>query len=79
MSCFTCGKGQNLSVHQALAKFKADYEQYGIERYFYRLSENGSIKTVKKSDFSTIFTTQIKPNLANGAEYGHISEYNPKP
>lgn len=79
MACFTCGKGLDLDVHKTLAFYKKLFDEKGIERYFYKLSETGSIKTVKKSNFNRIFTTQIQPNLVNGAEYGHISEYNPKP
>lgn len=78
-NCFTCGKGFNGSVNDTLNHFKIQFDKFGIERYFYKLSENGAVKVCKKSDFSRIFSEQIKPNFDNGAEYSHISEYNPKP
>lgn len=78
-NCFTCGKGFNYDVNQTLLHFKKVYEAKGIDRYFYKLSENDSIKVVKKQDFNRIFTEQIKPNFENGATYAHISEYSPKP
>lgn len=77
--CFTCGMGFTGTAHQSLLHFRKLYEQNGIERYFYKLSENGAIKVCKKSDFNRIFNDKIKPNFENGAEYSHISEYNPKP
>lgn len=78
-NCFTCGKGLNLDTHQTLKHFKSVYEKFGIDRYFYKLYENDSIKIVKKQDFNRIFNEQIKPNFKNGATYAHISEYSPQP
>lgn len=78
-NCFTCGKGFNLTVNQTLAHYKRLWQEKGIERYFFKLSENDSIKLVKKQDFNRIFTEQIKPNFENGATYAHISEFNPQP
>lgn len=78
VGCFTCGKGFNYDVNQTLMHFKRVYEVYGIDRYFYKLSISDPIKVCCKSDFKTIFKEQIKPNLAHGAEYAHISEFSPK-
>lgn len=77
--CFTCGAGFNGSVNDLLLLFRRQYEDMGIERYFYKLSSNGDILTCRKSQFKDIFEQQIKPNFENGAEYSHIREYNPKP
>lgn len=74
-NCFSCGKGFNGSTKDVLRLFKEDYLQRGIERYFYRLESGGDIKVMRKSQFSHIFTTQIKPNFNKGAEYAHIKEY----
>jgi hypothetical protein len=71
--CFTCGRSFNGDVNKALAAFK----KQGVSRYFYRLKANGEIFVCRASSFKTIFEEQIKPNLKNGAEYSHISEYNP--
>lgn len=78
-SCFTCGKGFSGSVNETLLLFKQQYEKFGTDRYFYKLSANDAIKVCKSQDFNRIFITEIKPNFVNGAEYSHISEYNPKP
>lgn len=77
-NCFTCGRGFNGTEHETLVMFKKIYEQYGVDRYFYKLSENSEVMICKKADFKRIFIEQIKPNLINGAEYSHISEYSPK-
>lgn len=76
--CFTCGKGFTGSTHESLMLFKKIYEELGVDRFFYKLHEKDSIKVVKKQDFNRIFKDQIQPNFENGAEYSHISEYNPQ-
>ena len=47
MGCITCGKGWKGSQKQLVSKFKKEFEDYGIERYVYRMSEKDSFKTVK--------------------------------
>jgi len=68
MSCFSC--------RQNLMRYKQEFETKGIVRYYYRLQTNGDIYICRPASFNTILETQIKPNFVNGAEYGHISEYN---
>lgn len=75
MSCFSCGKGFTGTINQLLKQFKEEYERKGTERYFYKESEKGDIKIVKKADFKSIYTKNIQPNLDKGAAYSHISEY----
>jgi hypothetical protein len=75
MPCFSCGQTFKGNVNDVLQRFKRDYLQRGIERYFYKLETNGDIKVIKKEQFSYIFKTQIQPNFDKGAEYAHISEY----
>lgn len=77
VECFSCGKGFNGDTNALLMHFKRMYNEKGIVRYFFRLSENGNVLTCKGKDFKAIFEQQIKPNFANGAEYSHIAEYNP--
>lgn len=72
--CFSCGQTFNGTTQELLRLFKRQYESYGIERYFYRLSPTGNLKIVKKDQFKYIFENEIKQNLKNGAEYAHISE-----
>ena len=76
MPCFSCGQTFNGSVNELLQRFKRDYLERGVERYFFRLESNGDVKIIKKEQFKNVFQTQIKPNFKNGAEYAHISEYN---
>ena len=76
MPCFSCGQTFNGSVNELLQRFKRDYLERGVERYFFRLEVNGDVKIIKKEQFKNVFETQIKPNFKNGAEYAHISEYN---
>jgi hypothetical protein len=76
MPCFSCGQTFNGSVNELLQRFKLDYLQRGVERYFFKLETNGDVKIIKKDQFKNVFKTQIKPNFKNGAEYAHISEYN---
>lgn len=77
--CFTCGHGVASETKTILKAYKAMWEKAGVDRYFYKIKRNGEIFVVSKSNFSRIFNDVIKPNLINGAEYAHISEYNPKP
>ena len=75
MPCFSCGQTFKGSVNDLLQRFKRDYLERGVERYFYRESTNGDVKTFKKEQFAYIFKNKIQPNFKNGAEYAHISEY----
>ena len=77
MPCFSCGQTFNGSVNDLLQRFKRDYLERGVDRYFYKDSENGDVKIIKKNQFDYIFKTQIQPNFDKGSEYAHISEYNP--
>ena len=77
MACFSCGQTFNGSVNDLLQRFKRDYLERGVDRYFYKDSENGDVKIIKKNQFDYIFKTQIQPNFDKGSEYAHISEYNP--
>lgn len=75
MPCFSCGQTFNGSVNELLQRFKRDYIDRGIERYFYRESATGDVKIVKKAQFKYIYDNKIKPNFNKGSEYAHISEY----
>lgn len=77
--CFTCGRTFNGDVNAMLIAYKKQYEKSGIVRYFYRLKTNGDIFVCRSESFKIILEEQIKPNFPNGAEYSHISEYNPNP
>ena len=61
--CFSCGAGFKGSTKELLMKFKKDYVNNGIERYFFRLESNGNIKVINKKQFKHVFKTQIKPNF----------------
>mgnify|MGYP003653384915 FL=1 len=76
MPCFSCGQTFNGSVNDLLSRFKRDYLENGIERYFFKESTDGDIKTFKKSQFKQVYETNIQPNFDKGAEYAHIKEYN---
>lgn len=74
-NCFSCGSSFGSGVTGILQYYKHLYETTGLERYFYRLSSDGDVFIVTKSEFKSIFEEDIKPNFHNGAEYAHISEY----
>ena len=76
MPCFSCGQTFNGTVNDLLRRYKRDYLERGIERYFYQLEKGGDVLIVKKEQFNFILETQIKPNFNKGAEYAHIQEYN---
>lgn len=69
--CFTCGSTFNGSTKELLTKFKRDKKDY----YFYTLEEKGDVYLVSKKQFKHVFSTKIKPNFKNGANYAHISEF----
>lgn len=75
MPCFSCGQTFNGSVNELLQRFKRDYLERGVVRWFYKLETNGDIKVCKDKQFKFIRETQIQPNFDKGAEYAHISEY----
>lgn len=74
-NCFSCGSSFSSGIAGVLQYYKYLYETTGLESFFYRLSSEGNVIVVRKSDFKVIFEEQIKPNFHNGAEYAHISEY----
>ncbi len=75
MGCFSCGQTFNGTVNDLLKRYKLDYINNGVERYFYKESATGDVKIVKKEQFKYYFDNFIKPNFNNGAEYAHIQEY----
>lgn len=77
MACFTCGKSFLYKELDFIKRLKIDYEKNGIERYVYRVSSTSNLMVVQKKHFNDIFQKQIKPNIKNGAEYMHISEFRP--
>lgn len=74
-NCFSCGASLKSSEHDLLQLFKRDYLENGVERYFYKTSEKGDVKVIKKAYFSKLFELEIKPNFKNGSQYAHIKEY----
>lgn len=74
-NCFACGASLSYGDQNALSYYYRLYKEFGQERYFYRLKTNGPTRVVQREQFNYIFESQIKPNLENGAEYAHISEY----
>jgi len=72
--CITCGIAFNGDESKLARIFKEQYDKHGIERYVYRLSENGNFHFVRKESFNVIFETQIKPNFDNGSDFFHIKE-----
>ncbi len=77
--CFVCGISFSGSANELLRLKKKEYEQHGIERYFYRLGKDKEVMICLKKDFNQIYETQIKPILDNdGVEYAHIKEYGTK-
>jgi len=75
MPCFSCGQTFNGTVNELLQRFKRDYLERSVDRYFYKESATGDVKIIKKDQFAYIFKNKIQPNFKNGAEYAHISEY----
>lgn len=75
MACFTCGQTFSLNEKDLAIKYKKEYEKYGIERYFYKTSSEGTVHFVRKKSFNSVFEREIKPNFEKGAEFGHIKEY----
>lgn len=75
MGCFSCGKTFSKDASDTVAKYKKEYLKNGIERYVYRLSPSSDLMIIRKEYFNEVFNNDIKPNLENGAEYMHISEY----
>ena len=75
MACFSCGQTFNGNVNDLLQRFKRDYLERGVERYFYKESTKGDVKIVDKIQFNKVFENDIKPNFNKGSEYAHISEY----
>lgn len=74
-NCFVCGKGFSGDTNALLFRYKKEYEQRGIVRYFYKTKTNGTIKIVRESNFKEVYKKEIKPNFSKGSEYAHISEF----
>lgn len=74
-SCFTCGLSQDDNSRSLLREYKRQYEQKGVERYFYKTETNGATKFCRKSSFNSVYKNEIKPNFHKGAEFAHISEF----
>lgn len=61
--------GWSGDAKETMRKFLNDYNERGVDRYVYRLSEKETWKVVKKSGFKSIF------NKEKNIEYFHISEW----
>lgn len=74
MSCLPCGKVTQ--KEQIVVKYyKTLFEKTGKIYYAYRLSNNSSFNFIEQQYFNDVFNKEIKPNLANGAEYYSIQEF----
>lgn len=77
MACITCGSNWDGSKIAMVNKFKKEWDVYGTDRYVYRMFEKDGFKIVRGKRFKVIFE-EIKNAFPLGAEYFHISEWNPK-
>ncbi len=77
MACFSCGASFNETDIQRVAKYKQYWDEKGVSSYFFRLKTGGELLLVRANGFNTVLENEIKPNFENGAEWAHISEFNP--
>lgn len=72
--CFSCGERFDNDLNSLLSKYKKEFEQKGIIRYYYHLGDN-KIKICRAETFKVLFKNVIKKELKNGAEYARIDEF----
>ena len=71
MACFSCGATFTGDVKQQLAKYKAEFEEKGIKRVYYKTSKKGDIHIAYASNFFN----HIHKTLKNGSEFALIQEF----
>lgn len=70
--CFTCGGSLTHTEKDLARKYKQEFEEKGIVRYFFKTNKNGLTYFAKKESFNAI----LKHNKTNkNFEYAHISEF----
>lgn len=73
--CFSCGGSFGEDTNAMLRKYKDQFDKLGISRYYYKLNASANVMVCQANSFNFIFENEIKPNLQDGAEFAHISEY----
>ncbi len=77
MACFSCGSNFTGDVKKQLAKYKQEFEEKGIERMYYKHSENGDVHITHSKPFWKHIHKKLmtKKAIKDGANFAHIQEF----
>ncbi len=72
--CFACGSQLNYTEKELARRYKKEYEEKGIVRYFFKRSKRAKTEFARAESFKTILPI-LEKRKHHGAEYAHISEF----
>lgn len=71
-NCFACGNSLNYTEKELAKRYKKEFEEQGIVRYFFKRGKKAKTEFARAESFKAILPT-LKKN--KNAEYAHISEF----
>lgn len=72
--CYACGRSLNYTEQEMAKRYKKEFEEKGVVRYFFKRSKNAKTEFARAESFKNILPI-LKKRKRNGAEYAHISEF----
>lgn len=71
-NCYACGNSLNYTEKELAKRYKKEFEEKGIVRYFFRRSKTAKTEFARSESFKVLLPILKKKR---NAEYAHISEF----
>lgn len=72
--CYACGKSLNYTEKELARRYKKEFEEKGIVRYFFKRNKNAKTEFARAESFKNILPI-LEKRKQYGSEYAHISEF----
>jgi len=72
--CYACGRSMNYTEKELAKRYKKDFEQNGVVRYFFKRNKKADTEFARAESFKHILPI-LEKRKHIGAEYAHISEF----
>ena len=72
--CFACGIRLNYTEKELAKRYKKEFEQNGVVRYFFKRNKKAVTEFARAESFKQILPI-LEKRKQYGSEYAHISEF----
>lgn len=72
--CYACGRSLNYTEKEMARRYKKEFEEKGIVRYFFKRNKRANTEFARAESFKHILPT-LEKRKHIGSEYAHISEF----